>query len=203
MEIETNQQSNTSAPQNPNPFVSFGLFVWDLIKVFLIALIIIIPFRLFIAEPFMVSGSSMTPNYHNKDYLIIDRVSYRFDKPQRGDVIVLKFPKDNTQYYIKRIIALPGETVTCELGKVVVTDTNGKSTALKEVYLPSTVQTGNCRPTQKLGSEEYFVMGDNRSGSSDSRAWGVLPKTDIVGKVWLRVFPFSDFNFFHTPAYSL
>lgn len=200
MEPETNLQPNTPAGQNP--FVSFGLFVWDLIKVFLIALVIIIPFRLFIAEPFMVSGSSMLPNYHNKDYLIVDRLSYRLKEPQRGDVIVLKFPKDNTQYYIKRIIGLPGEAVKCEMGRVVVTDANGKNVSIQESYLEDSVKTNNCKPSQKLGSEEYFVLGDNRSGSSDSRAWGILPKKDIVGKVWLKVLPIKDFSFEHTPAYS-
>lgn len=200
METETNNQSKK--PESQNLFISFGLFVWDLLKVFLIALVIIIPFRLFIAEPFMVSGSSMLPNYQNKDYLIIDRISYRFEEPKRGDVIVLKFPKDNTQYYIKRIIGLPGETAKCEMGNVVITDANGKEVVLKENYLPQTAKTNNCRPVQKLGSGEYFVLGDNRSGSSDSRAWGVLPKQDIVGKAWLRVFPVQSFGIFHTPTYA-
>jgi signal peptidase I len=200
METETNKQQNE--PQSQNPFVVFGLFLWDLVKVFLIAIIIIIPFRLYIAEPFMVSGSSMVPNFHDKDYLIIDRISYRLKAPQRGEVVVLKFPKDTTQYYIKRIVGLPGETIKCETGSVVVTENGGENVILKEIYLADTVKTNNCRPIQKLGSEEYFVMGDNRTGSSDSRAWGVLPKKDIVGKVWLRVFPFKNFGFFHDPAYT-
>lgn len=200
METETNNQPNK--PEGQSIFQSFGLFIWDLLKVFLVALMIIVPFRLFIAEPFMVSGSSMLPNYHNKDYLIIDRISYRFNEPKRGDVVVLKFPKDNTQYYIKRIVALPGETVKCEMGKVAILDKNGKNIVLEESYLADTVKTNNCKPLQKLGSGEYFVLGDNRSGSSDSRAWGVLPKNDIVGKVWLKVFPLKDFGFFHNPSYS-
>ncbi len=166
-------------------------------------MIIILPVRTFLAEPFMVSGSSMIPNFHDKDYLIVDRLSYRIHNPQRGDVIVLKFPKDTTQYFIKRIIGLPGETVICEQGRVAV-EASGEAAPqiLAETYLPSTALTQNCKPKQVLGSDEYFVLGDNRMASSDSRVWGILPKDDIVGRVWLRIFPFHDFGFMATPSYA-
>jgi signal peptidase I len=118
MNEETKTQAELS--QEPNPKQSVGAFVWDLFKILIIALLIIVPFRAFIAEPFVVSGSSMLPNYHNRDYLIIDRFSYRNGSPQRGDVVVLKFPKDPSQYYIKRIIGLPGERVSFDQGRVVV-----------------------------------------------------------------------------------
>ena len=196
---ETNNQQNHSQ----NPLVSFGLFVWDLVKIFILAMVIILPVRTFLAEPFMVSGSSMVPNFHDRDYLIVDRLSYRLHQPERGDVIVLRFPKDTSQYFIKRIIGLPGETVTCEQGRVEVQPAgSAQPVVLPEAYLPSRVLTQNCKPKQVLGSDEYFVLGDNRGASSDSRVWGILPKDDIVGRVWLRVFPFSDFGFMVTPSYA-
>ncbi len=196
-------ETNTEQNQGQNPFISFGLFLWDLVKIFILAMVIILPVRMFVAEPFMVSGSSMVPNYHDRDYLIIDRLSYRFHEPQRGDVVVLKFPKDTTQYFIKRIIGLPGETITCDKGRVLVEKTGqDKNIVLEEAYIPAKAVTQNCRPKQTLGSNEYFVLGDNRLASSDSRVWGILPKDDIVGKVWLRVFPFSNFGFMTTPSYA-
>ncbi|MCL5009294.1 MAG: signal peptidase I [Patescibacteria group bacterium] len=199
MPEETNSQEN----QNQSPVASFGLFLWDLVKIFLLAMVIILPVRTFLAEPFMVSGSSMIPNFHDKDYLIVDRLSYRMHNPQRGDVIVLKFPKDTTQYFIKRIIGLPGETVICEQGRVAVeASAEAAPQILAETYLPSTALTQNCKPKQVLGSDEYFVLGDNRMASSDSRVWGILPKDDIVGRVWLRIFPFHDFGFMATPSYA-
>ena len=109
MDSETN--NNQPAPNKPKLLRQLGAFFWDLVKILVIALAIIIPFRAFIAEPFMVSGSSMVPNFHNNDYLIVDRISYHFHAPARGDVIVFKFPKDTSQYYIKRVIGLPGEKV--------------------------------------------------------------------------------------------
>lgn len=196
-------ETNIKQNQNQNPLVSFGLFVWDLVKIFVLAMVIILPVRTFLAEPFMVSGSSMVPNFHDRDYLIVDRLSYRLHEPQRGDVIVLRFPKDTSQYFIKRIIGLPGETVTCEQGKVEIqAPGSDQPVVLTEDYIPSRVSTQNCKPKQVLGSNEYFVLGDNRVASSDSRVWGVLPKDDIVGRVWLRVFPFSDFGFTVTPSYA-
>ena len=178
-----------------------GAFVWDLAKILIIALVIIVPFRMLIAEPFVVSGLSMMPTYKNYDYLIIDRLSYRFSQPARGDVIVFKYPRDTSQYFIKRVIGLPGETVTCPEGKVDVTDVNGNKIELSENYLPERTQTLSCKVKQTLQSNEYFVLGDNRNASSDSRVWGVLPYNDIVGKVWARVYPFSQAKFVHTPSY--
>lgn len=197
------EETNTQQNQSQSPLVSFGLFLWDLIKIFLLAMLIILPVRTFLAEPFMVSGSSMVPNFHDRDYLIVDRLSYRLHEPQRGDVVVLKFPKDVSQYFIKRIVGLPGETIKCEQGKVVVGKVSqDKIVVLEESYIPSKSSTQNCRPKQVLGSNEFFVLGDNRLASSDSRVWGVLPKDDIVGRVWLRVFPLSGFGLAITPSYA-
>jgi len=198
---ETKTQPELS--QNPNQKQSVGAFVWDLFKILIVALLIIVPFRAFIAEPFVVSGSSMLPNYHNRDYLIIDRFSYRKGSPERGDVVVLKFPKDPSQYYIKRIIGLPGERVSFDQGSVVVfNQANPNGFKLSEPYLKSSSETFGKNQESVLGEGQYFVLGDNRTASSDSRVWGILPKEDIVGKVWVRVFPVKDFGVFQEPVYN-
>jgi signal peptidase I len=201
MDFETNdlRQKND---KNQSSVKLIAAFIWDLVKILVVALALIIPFRTFVAEPFVVSGSSMLPNFHNRDYLIIDRISYHIHSPKRGDVIVLKFPKDTSQYYIKRIIGLPGDQISCQKGKVSISREGvQQSTVLEENYLPSNVQTTNCKPLTVLGSDEFFVLGDNRIASSDSRVWGILPRNDIVGKAWLRIFPLNDSGSIKSPTY--
>jgi len=200
MEAEENKNQPSTNPAPTGQSVS--AFVWDLVKILIIALVIIVPFRMFIAEPFVVSGNSMVPNFHHKDYLIVDRLSYRAHLPVRGDVVVIKYPKDPSQFFIKRIIGLPGEKIGFRQGHVTITNSqNPEAIILDESYLPSQVETfGGAVPTT-LGSGEYFVLGDNRMASSDSRVWGILPNSDIVGRVWLRVFPVSGFQTFTTPTY--
>ncbi|OQB08180.1 MAG: Signal peptidase I S [Parcubacteria group bacterium ADurb.Bin216] len=163
----------------------------DLIKIVLISLAIVIPIRAFIFQPFMVKGASMEPNYHSTDYLIIDQVSYRFNEPERGDVIVFKYPNNLSLKYIKRIIAFPGEAVEIKDGEVFITDRGGKTFQLDEDYLPKDfkehwTKNNNNKPIL-LGENDYFVMGDNRNYSSDSRSWGTLPKQHIIGKVFFTL----------------
>jgi len=178
---------------------SFGAYLAELGRFLLVALVIIVPLRLFIAEPFIVSGCSMFPTFNNKEYLIVDKISYHQRTPQRGEVIVFKYPKDEQQYFIKRIIGLPGETVNIEQGGVVVSSQESPNgVRLKENYLPNQTQTFGRTEPLTLGSDEYFVLGDNRTASSDSRVWGVLPKHDIVGRVVLRVLPVNRFTLFST-----
>jgi signal peptidase I len=203
-----NQNQNQPKQTGESALQSVGAFVWDLVKILVIALIIIIPFRTYVAEPFVVSGSSMLPNFQNNDYLIVNRLTYLTGNPQRGDVIVLKFPKDPSQFFIKRVIGLPGDKICfspdCKAsdqdGHVYIFNAaNPNGFKLNEPYISQ--QTIGDATTQPLGTDEYFVMGDNRGASSDSRFWGILPRDLIVGKVWLRVFPFSEFGVFHTPTY--
>ncbi|MCK9393624.1 MAG: signal peptidase I [Candidatus Paceibacterota bacterium] len=169
--------------------------VIDLGKIVLIALVIVIPIRIFVFQPFMVSGASMEPNYHSTDYLIIDELSYRFNQPARGDVIVFKYPKNTDLKYIKRIVGFPGETVDIKDAKISITATDGTVTTLNEGYLPEESITSWIRGATYgpivLKSDEYFVLGDNRNYSADSRSWGVLPKNNIIGKV---AFTFSVTN---------
>ncbi|MFA5080015.1 MAG: signal peptidase I [Candidatus Paceibacterota bacterium] len=159
----------------------------DLGKIILIALIIVIPIRIFVFQPFMVSGASMEPNYHSTDYLIIDELSYRFNTPKRGDVIVFKYPKNPSLKYIKRIIGYPGETVEIKDTKILITSVDNTTISLDENYLPeSTISSwirGATYGPITLKEGEYFVLGDNRNYSADSRSWGLLPKDNIIGKV--------------------
>jgi len=171
-------------------------FVLELIKIAVIAFVIVMPIRYFLFQPFIVSGASMAPNFATGDYLIVDEISYRFSNPQRGDVIVFNagFIKnacgqDNYlgQRFIKRIIGLPGEAVDIKNGQVQIIK-DGKTTILDEKYLPDNLKTYGDVNTA-LKADQYFVLGDNRMGSCDSRYWGVVPKSDIIGKASLRVLP--------------
>ncbi|HEX8993824.1 MAG TPA: signal peptidase I [Candidatus Paceibacterota bacterium] len=165
-------------------------FFVELLKFILIALAIVIPVRLFIAQPFIVSGASMEPTFHTGEYLIIDELSYRFHEPQRDDVIIFRYPRNPSEFFIKRVIGLPGETVHISNDSVSITEQNGTTTVLSEPYL---VNRGNgADQTVTLGSDQYFVMGDNRPDSSDSRYWGPVPASDLIGHVMLRLLPVSS-----------
>ncbi|MCX6813764.1 MAG: signal peptidase I [Candidatus Azambacteria bacterium] len=171
-------------------------FSWDIIKVAVIALILAGLVRYFLIQPFFVEGASMEPNFENGEYLLIDEVSYYFRSIERGEVIVFHYPLDTSKYYIKRIIGLPNETVEIKNGKVVIyNNTYPDGFAIDENYLPKNFIT-NGQIKKKLGNGEYFVLGDNRLVSSDSRYWGVLPKNDIVGRVWIRAWPINRASIF-------
>lgn len=173
-------------------------FFWELVKIFLIALLIVIPIREFVFQPFFVKGQSMEPNFHDYDYLIVDELSYRFHDPARGDVVVLKNPNNPAQKFIKRIIGLPGETVIIEDGKVMIEKDNKTFVLDESTYLGGNNLTpGNIKIT--LGQDEYFVMGDNRAHSYDSRFFGPIKRKDIIGKFAFRVWPIPIFA--HSPSY--
>lgn len=180
---------------------SFLSFLFDLAKVVLIATAIIAPVRYFLAQPFFVKGASMEPNFLDGEYLVVDEISYRLGEPQRGDVIIFKYPLDPSEFYIKRIIGLPNETVEVIDGKVVIyNEANPGGWVLEEDYLPTDIFTPY-EGKQKLGSDEYYVMGDNRSASFDSRRWGVLNRDLIIGKAWIRAWPVNSFSVINTPSY--
>lgn len=168
--------------------------LYELAQFALIALIIVIPVRMFIAQPFIVSGESMENTLHTGEFLIIDEITYRFEAPKRGEVIVFRYPKDPSKFFIKRIIGLPGETIDIQGDVVKITNKDGIETTLKEPYIKSMAR--NTSLTETLGDREYFVMGDNRDASSDSRVWGVLNSDRIVGRALFRLFPFSKIDVF-------
>jgi signal peptidase I len=179
----------------------FLLFIWEIAKIVIIAMVIVVPIRYFIFQPFFVRGQSMEPNFNQGDYLIIDEITYQFRAPERGEVMVFKYPNDTTQRYIKRIIGLPGETVEIKDGKITILGENDVSQVLDESgYLADFVQTSG-DITVQLGQDEYFVLGDNRPLSSDSRRWGVLPENDIIGRVLLRAWPFAALAKVEAPTY--
>jgi signal peptidase I len=169
-------------------------FFTELLKFVLIAAAIVFPIRLFVAQPFIVSGASMDPTFHNGQYLIIDELSYRFTVPERGDVLIFRYPKNPKEFFIKRIIGLPGETVEIKSGDVYVTKTDGATVKLNETYVTNHGNGGDASYT--IPADQYFVMGDNRPASSDSRVWGLLPKNDIVGRAFLRLLPVNTFGIF-------
>lgn len=179
---------------HPAKKTSFISNVKELAKFIIIAILIVAPIRFFVASPFIVSGSSMYPTFKNGQYLIVEEISYRLHPPERGDVIVFKYPKDPSKYYIKRIIGLPGETVLIRDGDVIIkNDDHPQGVKIREEYIlnesPSFF-SDTFRTT--LGSEEYFVLGDNRPSSSDSRIWGAVPQKLIIGRTYVRLFPLNS-----------
>jgi signal peptidase I len=167
-------------------------FFRELIEIIFFVAIIVIPTQTFIGRTFIVIGNSMFPTFEHKDYLIVDKLSYHFKSPSRGDVIVFHPPINEKTYYIKRIVGLPGEKIEVKNNEVKITNTkNPEGVVLEQPYASS---LGESEKTITLGDGEYFVMGDNRAVSSDSRVWGVLPEKNISGRVFLRLFPFSQID---------
>jgi signal peptidase I len=180
---------------------NFFIYIWEVVKIVILALLIVAPIRLFIFQPFFVKGQSMEPNFENGDYLFVDEISYRLNDPQRGEVVVFKYPNDVSQRYIKRIIGLPGETVEIKDGIIEIFNENREIVLKEESYLPQSALTlGEVNIT--LGENEYFVMGDNRVASSDSRRWGPVPREDIIGRVFFRVWPLATLSKFAAPTYE-
>ena len=168
--------------------------IWELLEVILIAFLPLFVISQFLARPFIVQGASMEPNFQNGNYLIIDMVSYRFNNPDRGDVVVFRYPGNRSSYYIKRIIGLPGDHVSLRNGDVFV---NGEITS--DEYFSLGVDTFPASQTDfSLTENQFFVMGDNRAMSFDSRNWGPLERSDIIGFVRIRVWPLSELEFFRS-----
>ena len=166
-------------------------FLVEVFKFALIIIFVIIPFRIFVAQPYIVSGESMSPTFADGDYLIVDQLTYRLRDPHRGDVIILHPPHTEGTYFTKRVIGLPGETVSINQGNVTIIKADGTKEPLNETYikLPK-YETANFSVPQ----DSYFVMGDNRAGSYDSRAWGVLERDKVAGRPFLRLFPLKSLD---------
>ncbi len=181
----------------------FALFVWEIAKVVFISLIIIVPVRYFLIQPFYVKGASMEPSFQDHEYLIIDEISYRFKAPVRGQVIVFRYPRNPQEYFIKRVIALPGESVQIKDGQVVIyNEQNPEGRVLNEGYLPQNLLTdAQSQAKLDLGPDEYFVLGDNRNASKDSRSFGPVDKSFITGKVLLRGWPLSRWTVFDAESW--
>lgn len=177
-----------------------GLILIELIKIFVLAGITVGLVRHFLFKPFYVKGASMEPTYYQRDYLIIDELSYWLREPKRGEVVVFEAPNGVNDFYLKRIIGLPGERVKIEDEKVVIyNEAHPKGFALEEPYLTETTLGSS---NVALGEDQYYVVGDNRDESYDSRRFGAIDGDTIVGKSWLRGWPFSRMGVITHPTYT-
>lgn len=180
------------------------VFAWELVKVVGISLAIIVPIRYFLIQPFYVKGASMEPSFTDHEYLIIDEITYRFRQPKRGEVVVFRYPLNPRDYFIKRIVGLPGEQVQISDGKVLVTPVGqDTSVALDEAYLPAGTKVDGAK-TVKLADDEFFLLGDNRAESLDSRYFGAVNRRFITGRVLFRGWPLAKLDLFlEPPVYNL
>ena len=192
--LATNMEPTLPTPVSVETKSKFAPIVSEIIRFVLIAVFIVLPVRLYIAQPFVVSGASMDPTFANGEYLIVDEATYKFNDPERGDVIIFRYPQDTTKFFIKRIIGLPEETVYVEGSAIrIVNEASPEGFTLDETYLTFTSES-NIRI--KLQEDEYFVMGDNRPASSDSRVWGPLNRDLIVGRAFVRLLPVTRIGMF-------
>jgi len=184
-----NEELTTPTTSVPEKKHSFRKEAFETFRFLLIALAIVIPIRIFIAQPFIVSGASMDPTFKDRQYLIVDELSYHIGDPKRGDVAIFKYPKNPKQYFIKRVIGTPGETVVVNAeGKVFIKGKDGN--ILLTLNEPYVTHPKNGAVERTLKTNEYFMMGDNRAGSFDSRAWGPVDRELIIGKAFVRLFPY-------------
>lgn len=206
--MEENTPKGNVSNEKKESYSGVGSFLLEIVKVFILALVIITPIRIFLFQPFFVQGASMEPNFEDGQYLIVNELGYKktdigignkqlftvnsFEEFKRGDAIVFRYPKDPSQYFIKRIIALPGEKIKVSDGKVYIFNKENPDGFLldESSYLDKNLSTSGDL-TEQLSDSEYFTMGDNRSYSHDSRAWGPLDKKFVIGKVLLRAWPFN------------
>ena len=163
----------------------------EVLEVAILTLLLFVVVHLLV-QNYRVDGPSMTPTLLNQQYILVDKAQYLFSKPQRGDVIVFEWPRDTSQDFVKRVIGVPGDTVTVDAAGTVSVD----GTQINEPYVNDL--TNPYQPnTWKLGPNQYFVLGDNRGDSSDSRDWGPVPSNDIIGKAALVYWPLNDVHFVH------
>lgn len=179
-----------------------GLFLLELVKVVVLAGITIVIIRHFLFKPFYVQGASMEPNFNEKDYLIIDELSYRFREPDRGEVVVFRYPDNPKEFFLKRIIGLPNEAVRVAEGTVTIYNQEyPEGIIVKEDYLPSDLVTVGEKYI-RLGPDQYFVLGDNRPNSYDSRRFGPVEKEALIGRAWLRGWPVSKIEILKRPMFN-
>ncbi len=204
--MNTNQQEKK---QNNEEYISFFELIFEMIKVLILALIIIIPVRVFLFQPFFIEGSSMDPNFHDGQYLVVSEFGYKqtkisektlikpFKSIVRQDVIVFRYPRNPSQFFIKRVIGLPGESVEVKQGKIYIyNEEHPEGFILDEkAYIGNNILTQDMS-RRDVKQDEYYVMGDNRMNSSDSRIFGPINKDKVIGRVLLRVWPTSEFTLY-------
>lgn len=185
---------DTTQPTKGSFWSSIKHDVYDLTKFLLIAALIVIPIRYFIMQPFVVSGTSMDPTFADKEYLIIDKLTYHLGKIHRGDVVVFHFPSKDERYLVKRLVGLPGDTVTLKQdGSLTIKNKNyPDGFTVDETYVVNKDQDAL---TITVPENKVLVLGDNRPVSYDSRAWGLLDETKLVGRVYLRLWPLKRIDY--------
>ncbi len=210
--VTASEHEADTAPQSvvhhvsEHPLTSLFRYLYEIVKTVIIVLLFALIIRTFLIQPFVVDGSSMEPTFHNHEYLMVEKVNFAFHAPQRGDIIVFKYPLNPALNYVKRVIGLPGDRVVVSGGKVTVyNNAQPNGISLDEPYLASGVQTRvageNSEHTWIVEPSSFFVLGDNREHSDDSRSWGLVPQANIVGKVWVTVYPFENFGLVHHATY--
>lgn len=199
---EIKPKKESKKDETPSFAKSTGQFILELLKIVIISLAIIVPIRVFLIQPFYVKGASMEPTFFDNEYLIIDEITYRFSAPQRGDIVVIRYPLDPSQFFIKRIVGLPGEIIDIKNGSVYIDGPKlTEPIEIEEKYLGQGIITSGEKQIH-LAEDEYYLLGDNRTASLDSRSFGAVKKKYIVGKAWLRVWPFDEFHHFSPPEYN-
>lgn len=183
---------------------NFLVSLFEIFEIVAIAMVTVFLVRAFLLQPFLVNGASMEPNFSSGDYLLIDELTYRLRAPERGEVIVFRYPGDETTFYIKRVIGLPGERLKLSKDGITIFNTEyPDGFALDEIYLAQTDNAGYGDKEFILTNSQYFVMGDNRVHSFDSRNWGPMDKKELIGLVRLRLWPVPKISIFEEPAYNL
>ena len=191
--VAVREVAATDIPTPRSKKSSASSVIWETLQTLVLAGLLIVFFRTFIFQNFVVEGSSMVPTLIQGDRLIVSRLSYFLGKPKRGDIIVFQYPYGPERDFVKRIIGQPGETIAIQNGQVFI---NGRPLP-PEDYVQN--KSSDAMAPVTLGDDEYFVMGDNRTGSSDSRSWGPLQKHFIIGKAWLIYYPFKHLKFLQHP----
>ena len=189
-ELDIEEKRGVAEEQKKEGFFSL---IAEVVRFSIIALLFIVPIRVFIAQPYIVSGASMHPTFESGEYLIVDQLSYRLKDPARGEVVIFRFPVDPSKYFIKRVIGLPGETVISNEATLSVLTAEGKSIALEEPYIANNAFGAF---EKKLNGNEYYVMGDNRKASLDSRFFGPVDRKYIVGRALVRLLPPTKISVF-------
>lgn len=180
---------------NPAPRDRGSSWLRETVETIVLAVVIFLLLQV-VVRNFRILGDSMLPTLETGQFVLVERVTYRFSEPRRGDIVVFEYPRAPQEDFVKRVIGLPGETVEIQGGSVYI---NGNP--LVEPYVAGQ-QTLSYRPIRiTLGADEYFVMGDNRAASSDSRTWGPLPRRNIIGRAWLSYWPPSRWGFVRRATY--
>lgn len=190
---------HTTKEMSEHPLTALFRYLYEIIKTVIIVLVFALAIRTFAIQPFIVDGRSMEPTFHDHEYLMVEKINFAFHAPNRGDIIVFRYPLNPSLNYVKRIIGLPGDRVVVSQGKIIIyNNEHTQGLELKEPYLASETLTrvqGDTRErTWIVEPDTFFVMGDNRDHSDDSRIWGTVPKKNIVGKVWVTIYPFENFG---------